>query len=153
MKRSVGISSFVLLLAFWVAPWRLLVPAVHAQNVKFPVNMALAPPVPIPQGACVSQAPAGQHGITICWTASVSVTVTGYNVYTSTSAGGPYTKQNAAPVVGTSFFFSTANLGGVKEFIVVRSFDGVTESVNSTEVSGTAIGNPLPPTAVQVVSV
>jgi hypothetical protein len=79
--------------------------------------------------------------------------VTGYNVYSATVAGGPYTKLNAAPVTGNTFFFTTANQGGVKEFIVVRSFDGTAESVNSAEISVTAIGNPLPPTAVQAVSV
>ena len=147
--------SFALLLAFWVLPWRVLVPTLHAQRITaavLPVNAALAPPTPLPQGSCVSQAPAGTHGITVCWIASVSTTVTGYNVYTGTTTGGPYTKQNAAPVTGTSFFYSTANSGGVKEFIVVRSFDGTAESANSAEVSLTAIGNPLPPTAVQAVA-
>lgn len=154
-----GIFSFVLVLAFWVAPWRVLVP-VHAQGIhaapftmEFPVNPALAPPVPLPQGSCVSQAPAGTHGITVCWTASPSSTVTGYNVYSATTAGGPYQKLNATPVAGTSFFFATANQGGVKEFIVVRSFDGTAESSNSSEISATAVGNPLPPTGVQAVSV
>jgi len=139
----------------------LLVPTVHAQTTAphiapFYTNsldVALAPPTPLPQGSCVSQAPAGQHGITVCWVASASTTVTGYNVYTATTAGGPYTRQNATLVAGTSFFFSTASLGGVKEFIVVRSFDGTTESVNSTEISSTAIGNPLPPTQVVATSV
>lgn len=152
----VGIGSFALLLAFWVAPWRILIPTVHAQRIvssTLPVNLELAPPVPLPQGSCTSQAPAGTHGITVCWTASASSTVTGYNVYTATTAGGPYTKVNATPVAGTSFFFATANQGGVKEFIVVRSFDGTAESVNSTEISATAVGNPLPPTGVQAVSV
>lgn len=160
--RKLGISAFVLQFVFWVAPWRGLIPTVHAQNmdprtapfiVTLPSNALLAPPTPLPQGSCPSQAPAGTHGITICWNASASSTVTGYNVYTSTTAGGPYTKINAALVPGTSFFFSTANLGGVKEFIVLRSFDGIAESPNSTEISTTAIGNPPAPTGVQGVSV
>jgi hypothetical protein len=46
MKRWFGVSSFILLLAFWVAPWRLLV---HAQAV---------------------------HSVTLSWTASTSVGVT-----------------------------------------------------------------------------
>ena len=126
----------------------------HEQIVMasdYPTNPALAPPVPLPQGSCVSQAPTGTHGITVCWTASIS-TVTGYNVYVSTTTGGPYTKQNTALVSGTSFFYATPNLGGVKQFVVVRSFDGTSESVNSTEISVTALGNPQPPTGVQAVA-
>jgi len=143
-------------------PWRpavhaiaqLAIPTVHAETL--PVNTELAPPAALPQGSCsTASAPPGQHGIMICWTASASSTVTGYNVYSATTSGGPYTKQTSAPVpTGTNtFFFPTPNLGGVKEFIVVRSTDGVTESVNSNEISATAIGNPLPPTAVQAVSI
>jgi hypothetical protein len=159
IKSWTGFSAFALLLSFWILPWRLLVPTVHAQTQlisrgdSIPINFALAPPAVAPQATCVSQAPAGTHGTTVCWTASASATVTGYNVYVATTAGGPYTKQNAAPIAGTSFFFSTANAGGVKDFIVVRSFDGTAESGNSNEISTTTIGNPLPPTAVQAVSV
>lgn len=165
MKRHTGILIFILNLAFWIAPWRVLIPTAYANpparraspvpqvaTTALPVNLALEPPTPLPQGSCVSQAPAGVHGITACWTASASTTVTGYNVYVSTTTGGPYTKINTTPVVSTSFFFSTANSGGVKDFIVIRSFDGTAESVNSTEISITAIGNPLPPTGVQAVA-
>jgi hypothetical protein len=158
MKRRTGILIFVFNLAFWIAPWRALIPTAHAgprpqvATTALPVNPSLAPPTPLPQGSCVSQAPAGVHGITACWTASASATVTGYNVYTSTTAGGPYAKINTTPVAGTSFFFSTANSGGVKDFIVIRSFDGTAESANSNEFSLTAIGNPLPPTAAQGVA-
>jgi hypothetical protein len=153
--RWFGTFTFALLLAFWATPWRLLIPTVHAQHMvaEFPMNPALAPPTPLPQGSCVSQAPAGTHGITVCWTASASTTVTGYNVYVGTATGGPYTKQNTAPVTGTTFFFSTGTNGGIKDFIVVRSFDGTAESANSSEISVTAVGNPFPPTGVQAVSV
>lgn len=112
-----------------------------------PINLALAPPTPIPQASCISQAPAGTHGITVCWTASVSSTVTGYFVLAGTVTGGPYTAINTTPATGTSFFYPTPNLGGVKQFIVIESYDGTARSVNSAEVSVTAIGNPLPPTA------
>jgi len=157
--KKIGVLAFVLNLIFWVAPWRVLVPTARAATGEpqvvttvLPVNPSLAPPIPLPQGSCTSQAPAGTHGITVCWTASTSSTVTGYNVYTSTTAGGPYIKANVTPIAGTSYFFATTNLGGVKEFIVVRSFDGTAESANSNEFSLTAIGNPLPPTGAQGVA-
>lgn len=145
-------------LAIW-SPFNLihsrLVPtafaAVPQQPILYPINPALAPPAALPQGSCVSQAPAGTHGITICWAASISSTVTGYNVYVSTTAGGPYTKQNSALVSGTSYFYATPNIGGVKQFMVIRSFDNTAESANSNEVSAVPLGNPLPPTAVQAV--
>lgn len=117
-----------------------------------PVNLALAPPTPIPQASCISQAPAGTHGITVCWTASTSSTVTGYFVLAGTATGGPYTALNTTPATGTTFFYATPNLGGVKQFIVIQSYDGTARSVNSAEISVTAIGNPLPPTAPQAVA-
>jgi hypothetical protein len=161
----------LLFLILWLAsplPWGvfylvdLIAPTVHAQNavpskvhaIEFPVNLALAPPTPTPQTSCASTItpPAGTHGIGLCWVASISPQVTGYNVYSSTTSGGPYTKINTSPVTGTTFFFPTASLGGVTEYFVVRSFDGTAESVNSTETVGvTALGNPPPPTAPQAV--
>lgn len=157
IARWISRGSFLFLILYVGAPWRPLVRfltpmTVHAQN-RMPVNAALAPPTPLPQGACTNQAPAGQHGMTLCWTASISSTVIGYNVYSSTTAGGPYTKANAAVITGNSFFFPTGSLGGVKVFIVVRSTDGVAESVNSNEISDTGIGNPPPPTGLQDVKV
>lgn len=161
MKRWKSILIFALPILFFAAPWRPAVfrlahfaeiSTVHAQTVRsaYPINPALAAPVPLPQGSCTPQAPAGTHGITVCWNAT---TVAGYNVYVSTTAGGPYTKANSATITGTVFFFPTGTLGGAKEFFVVRSFDGVAESANSTEVSATGIPNPLPPTGVQAVSI
>ena len=155
--RQLGITAFVFLLVFFAAPWR-QAPLVYAQAKVTLEQRALSnavtlmPPTPLPQSSCISQAPAGTHGITTCWVASVSTTATGYNVYVGTVSGGPYTKQNTALVSGTSFFYATPNLGGVKQFIGIRTFDGTAESANSTEVTVTALGNPLAPTGVQAVA-
>ena len=40
---------------------------------------------------------------TLVWTASSTAGVQGYNLYRGESAGGPFTKLNATPIVGTSY--------------------------------------------------
>lgn len=169
MYRILSKVPLVVLLCFFVAPWRLLIPVPAYANVRVhhvtPATLSTlvamadeeAPPAPvaIPQAACISNAPAGTHGITICWNAPTSSTLTGYNVYVSSTSGGPYTKANSAliPLTSDTFFYPTATLGGQAQFFVVRSFDGVVESANSNQVSATAIGNPPPPTGAQAVAI
>lgn len=149
-------KSHISIFLFFAALFGLRGPAVrplHAHDAPaLRVNYELAPPAPLPQSSCAPANPAGTHGITLCWTASVSTTVVGYNLYVGTTAGGPYTKVNATLITGTTSFFPTGSLGGVKEFFVARSFDGTAESVNSGEFSTTGIGNPPPPAALQGVA-
>lgn len=76
------------------------------------------------------------HSVALTWTASTSV-VSGYNVYSSTVTGGPYTKLNSTPVASTGYTDSTVQ-SGLTYFYVVTSVDsnGV-ESAFSAEVSAT----------------
>ena len=53
-----------------------------------------------PIGGCLPTA-AKPH-CALSWTASTS-TVSGYNIYRSTTSGGPYTRVNASLVVGTLY--------------------------------------------------
>jgi len=76
------------------------------------------------------------HSVSLTWTASTS-TVIGYNVYRSTTSGGPYTLITNSPVTGTSFSDTTVQ-AGVTYFYVVTAVDASgNESVNSNEVSVT----------------
>lgn len=93
----------------------------------------------------------GSHSITVSWTAPSPVggsgTVAHYNVKRSTSAG---TETTIASPVASPFVDSTG-VAGTKYFYVVSTVDSAgNESVNSAEVSVTAIGNPLPPQGVTV---
>jgi hypothetical protein len=76
------------------------------------------------------------HSVALSWTASTS-TVAGYNVYRSTTSGGPYTLITSSAVTGTTFTDNTVQ-SGVTYFYVVTAVDaGGNESVNSNEVSAT----------------
>ena len=59
----------------------------------------------------------------------------GYNVYSSTAHGGPYTKVTSAPTPATNYMDSTVQYTHTY-YYVTRSVDSTnTESPNSTEVS------------------
>jgi hypothetical protein len=79
-----------------------------------------------------SGAPPVVHSISLSWTASSS-TVVGYNIYSATQSGGPYTKMNSSP--SASLTYSDTNVvSGDTYFLVATSVDssGV-ESANSNE--------------------
>jgi fibronectin type 3 domain-containing protein len=121
-----SITLLVVCLGFWMLPWR----AMFAQGAA--------------------------HEITVSWTAPATVggsgTIAGYNVYRSTTTGGPYTKETTTPTSAVSYVDSTG-VAGTKYFYVITTVDSANnESVFSGEASATAIGNPNPPTGVQAVA-
>jgi hypothetical protein len=74
------------------------------------------------------------HSVTLSWTASTSA-VTGYNVYRSSTSGGPYTKMNSTIIAATTYVDSTV-ISGQTYFYVVTAVDSSNvESANSAEVS------------------
>jgi hypothetical protein len=76
------------------------------------------------------------NSISLSWTASTS-TVSGYNVYRSTSSGGGYSKLNAALISGLSFSDTTA-VSGTKYFYVATAVDSDgDESVDSNQATAT----------------
>jgi fibronectin type 3 domain-containing protein len=121
-----GRFAFVFLLCYWALPWRV----VFAQTTP--------------------------HNVTITWNAPVVVggsgTIAGYNTYRSTTSGGPYTKITATLATGL-IYVDTTVVSGTKYFYVVTTVDSKGfESVDSSEVTATAVGNPNPPTGVQAVA-
>lgn len=61
------------------------------------------------------------HSVTLSWTASTS-SVTGYNVYVSTTSGGSYSKLTSSPVANTAY--TDANLDTAQtRYYVVTSVD------------------------------
>jgi hypothetical protein len=76
------------------------------------------------------------HSVTLSWTASTSA-VTGYNMYSSTVSGGPYTKLNSALDTTIQYTDSTVQ-SGLTYFYVATSVDSSNvESTFSNEVSAT----------------
>jgi fibronectin type 3 domain-containing protein len=73
-----------------------------------------------------------QHTVALSWTASTS-TVVGYNVYRSTTSGGPYTLLTNAPVAGTAYTDSTVQSGVTYFYVVTAVNSNGTESVYSNE--------------------
>lgn len=91
-------------------------------------------------------AAAGNTQVALTWTApttntdSTSITdLAGYNVYYSTSSGGPYTQANASTVTGTNYAV-TGLTNGTAYYFVVTAIDSespVQESADSSEVNAT----------------
>lgn len=74
-----------------------------------------------------------QHSVLLNWNASTS-TVSGYNVYRSTTSGSGYTKVNSS-LVGSLNYTDSTVASGQTYFFVTRSVDSSgTESDNSNEV-------------------
>lgn len=81
-------------------------------------------------GTCVTG-----HFVSLSWTASSSQGVTGYNIYRGTTSGGPYTKLNSSPVVGTSYTDRTVQAGQTY-YYVATAVDSSSESAYSNEAQG-----------------
>ena len=76
------------------------------------------------------------YSVSLNWTASTS-SVTGYNVYSSTESGGPYTKLTPAPVAATNFSDSGVQEGTTYYFVVTAVNSENQESAYSAQTSAT----------------
>jgi len=74
------------------------------------------------------------HSVALAWSPSTS-TVVGYNTYSSTQSGGPYTKLSGTLVTGTSYTDSNVQSGQTYYFVVTAVDSSNVESVYSAEVS------------------
>jgi hypothetical protein len=74
------------------------------------------------------------HSVALTWTPSTS-TVIGYNAYSSTVSGGPYTKLTSGPVAATSYTDTAVQAGQTYYFVVTSVDSSNVESALSTEVS------------------
>jgi hypothetical protein len=75
----------------------------------------------------------GQHNVTLAWDASPS-TVAGYNVYRSTTTGGPYAKLTSSAQPGLTYLDAGVTAGATY-FYVITAVDGSSqESAFSSEV-------------------
>lgn len=87
----------------------------------------------LPGGKCITDT----RTVTLNWVASVSAGVTGYNIYRSTTSGGPYTKVNASLVAATTYADSTVQTGQTYYYVTRAVGSTGLESVNSNQASAT----------------
>ncbi len=83
-------------------------------------------------------ATAGSENISLDWNDNAETDIGGYNVYRSSTDGGPYTKLNGS-LVASSSYINTGIYGGGTYYYVVTAVDtGSLESSNSNQSSATA---------------
>ena len=80
-------------------------------------------------------APSG-HSVAVTWTASSSPGVANYNVYRSTTTGGPYTRVGSE-VSGTSFSDTSVKAGTTYFYVVTSVTSSGVESAISSEIKST----------------
>jgi fibronectin type 3 domain-containing protein len=81
-----------------------------------------------------------QHTVDLSWTDSSSG-IAGYNVYRSTTAGGPYTKINASLNPSTGYADGSVQSGQTYFYVTTAVDSGGTESAYSNQVTAQV---PLP---------
>jgi fibronectin type 3 domain-containing protein len=75
-----------------------------------------------------------QHQTVLNWTASVTSGVVGYDVYRSTTNGGPYTQINGGNVTALTYIDLTVIAGTTYYYVVTAiASDNSTQSVNSNQ--------------------
>lgn len=112
-----------------------------------PIQTRQAPAAP---AGLTGIASAGPDQIALNWSAPPSTGVAGYNVYRATSAGGPYTKLNATPVVATNFADTTITAGTRYWYRVRAVASGVTPELESADSNTTNRRVPPTPTSVTI---
>lgn len=79
----------------------------------------------------------GNSTVSLNWNDNNETDLSGYNVYRSTTSGGPYTKLNGSLVSSSNYADNTVS-GGVTYYYVVRAVDtSLNESGNSNQASAT----------------
>lgn len=78
---------------------------------------------------------AAAHSVILKWAASSSSNVSGYDVYRSTTTGGPYTKLDSAPVGALDYTDSTVQSGTDYFYVVTSVESNGTQSGYSSQIS------------------
>ncbi len=116
--------------------------AFDTQQFVLNVTAAVAPGAPTKLTATSTTSTA----INLSWTGSTG-TVTGYNVYRGTTAGGESTTPlNSTPLAASATTYQdTTGVAGATYFYVIQAINANTTSPNSNEASATIPANVIPP--------
>jgi hypothetical protein len=88
-------------------------------------------------GPTPSPTPTPSHSVAISWQASTSPEVGSYNVYRSTTSGGPYTTRVGWRVMGTTFTDTAVQPGATYFYVVTSVTTSNVESTISSEIKAT----------------
>lgn len=80
---------------------------------------------------------AASYSVAVSWSASTSADITGYNTYSSTTSGGPYTKLTSTPVAAMTYTDSTVHAGLTYYYVVTAVDSANVESAYSSQISAT----------------
>ena len=101
-------------------------------------NEASAAPVDAPPAAPTGLSATGQNAqVSLGWNDNTEPDLAGYNVYRSTTSGGPYSKLNGAVVSVSNYTDTTVTNGTTYYYVVTAEDTGANESGNSNEASAT----------------
>jgi hypothetical protein len=89
-------------------------------------------------------ATAGDGSVSLNWNDNGEDDLDGYDVYRSTSPGGPYTKVNAARLQDSHYSDTTVTNGTTYHYVVRATDTTGNESASSGEVSATPVGDAYP---------
>lgn len=86
-----------------------------------------------PSASSLSAMGVNQHSVTLGWTASTSPGITGYNIYSGTASGGPYSKLNSTLITDTNYTDNTVEAGDTYYYVTTAVSAQGTESAYSNQ--------------------
>lgn len=113
-------------------------------DISAGISTADTTPPAAPTGLAVSVPVSNGQLLNLSWNANTEPDLSGYNVYRSTAAAGPYQKVNSA-LVNSSSYADSGLTNGVAYFYIISAVDSSgNESAKSSEKSGMPVDNKAP---------